>query len=47
MVRIVLNVSELNKSVKVRVYQESMNEKYEVLRGGDAESVENECKKSL
>ena len=41
-VRYVLNVSELNKSVKVRAYQESLLEKHEVLRGGDVESVKKE-----
>ena len=35
----VLEVGELNTSVNERACQESMREKYEVLRGGDAESV--------
>ena len=41
-VRNVLKVSELNKSVKEHAYQESLRGKYEVLRGGDVESVEAE-----
>ena len=39
-VRSMLKVSELNHSVKERVYQESLRGKYEVWRGGKVESVE-------
>ena len=42
-VRNVLKVSEVNKSVKERAYQKNLHGKYEVLRGGDVESVETEC----
>ena len=38
-VRNVLKVSELNKSVKERTYQESLRGNYEVRRGGDVVSV--------
>ena len=41
-VRNVLNVSELNHSVKERPYQESLHGKYEVWRGGEVENVEKE-----
>ena len=41
-VRSVLKVSELNKSLKERTYQESLHGKYEVLRGAEVESVEKE-----
>ena len=41
-VRNVLKVSELNRSVKERAYQESLRGKYEVWRGGEVESVEKE-----
>ena len=44
-VRNVLKVSELNKSVKERAYQESLHGKYEVWRGGEVESVEREWEK--
>ena len=44
-VRNVLMVSELNKSVKERSYQESMRVKYEVWIGGNVKSVEKEGKK--
>ena len=44
-VRNVLNVSELNHSVKEREYQESLRGKYEVWRGGEVESVEKEWEK--
>ena len=37
--RNVLNVSELNNSVKERAYQESWRGKYEVCRHGEVESV--------
>ena len=43
--RNVLKVSELNNSVKERAYQESLRLKYEVWRGGEAESVEKEWEK--
>ena len=43
--RNVLIVSELNKNVKERPYQESLRGKYEESRGRDVESVENELKK--
>ena len=43
--RNVLKVSELNKSVKERTYQESFYGKHEVLRGVDVESVETEWDK--
>ena len=36
----VLKVSEQNESVKERSYHESVSEKYEALRCGDVESVE-------
>ena len=39
-VRNVSTVSELNKSVKERPYQVCLQRKYEVLRGGDVESLE-------
>ena len=35
-------MSELNNSVKEMAYQESLHGKYEVWRGGEVESVENE-----
>ena len=38
--RNVLKVSELNKSVKERAYQESLLGKYQVWRGEEVESVE-------
>ena len=38
-------MSELNKSVKERAYQESLLGKYEVWRGGEVESVEKEWEK--
>ena len=41
-VRNVLKVSELNNSVKERVYQVSLRGKYEVWRGGEVESGERE-----
>ena len=41
-VRSVLTVSGLNKSMKERAYPESLRRKYEVLRGAEVESVENE-----
>ena len=41
-VRNVLKVSELNHSVKETAYQEILRVKYEVCRGGEVESVENE-----
>ena len=41
-VRNVLKVSELNNSVKEKAYQDSLRRKYEVLRGGEVESVEKE-----
>ena len=44
-VRNVLKVSELNHSVKVRAYQESLHGKYEVWIGGEVESVEKEWEK--
>ena len=44
-VRNVLNVSQLNNSVKERAHQESLHGKYEVWRGGEVESVEREWKK--
>ena len=44
-VRNVLNVSELNNSVKERAYQESLRGKYQVWRGGEVESVEKEWEK--
>ena len=44
-VRSVLKVSELNHSVEERAYQESLHGKYEVWRGGEAESVEKEWEK--
>ena len=44
-VRNVLKVSELNHSVKERVYQESLRGKYEVWRVGEVESVEKEWEK--
>ena len=40
--RNMLKVSEQNKSVKERAYQESLRGKYEELRGGYLESVETE-----
>ena len=43
--RNVLNVSELNNSVQERAYQDSLRGKYEVLRGGEVESVEKEWEK--
>ena len=39
-VRNVLKVSELNNSIKERAYHDSLIGKYEVWRGGEAESVE-------
>ena len=39
-VRNVLKVSELNNSVKDKAYQENLHLKYDVLRGGEFESVE-------
>ena len=44
-VRNVLKVSELNHGVKERAYQERLRGKYEVWRGGEVESVENEWDK--
>ena len=44
-VRNVLKVCELNNSVKISAYQESLGGKYEVWRGGEVESVENEWEK--
>ena len=44
-VRNVLKVSELNNIVKERAYQESLCGKYEVWRGGEVESVEQEWEK--
>ena len=44
-VRNVLNVSELNNSVKERAYQESLRGKYEVWIGAEGESVEKEWEK--
>ena len=44
-VRNVLKVSELNRSVKERAYQERLRGKYEVWRGGEVESVEKEWEK--
>ena len=44
-VRNVLKVSELNNRVKEMAYQESLRGKYEVWRGGEAESVEKEWEK--
>ena len=44
-VRNVVKVSELNNIVKERPYQESLHRKYEVLRGGEVESVEQEWEK--
>ena len=41
-VRNVLKMSELNNSVKERVYQESLHEKYEVWEGGEVESANYE-----
>ena len=41
-VRYVLNVSELNHSVKEMAYQESLCGQYEVWRGRGVESVEKE-----
>ena len=38
------SVSELNKSVKERAYQENMCRKF-VLRGGNVESMQNEWDK--
>ena len=38
-------MSELNYSVKGRAYQESLRGKYEVWRGGEVESVEQEWEK--
>ena len=38
-VRNVLKVSELNNSAKERAYQEILQGKYEVWRGGEVESV--------
>ena len=43
--RNVLKVSELDHSVKERVYQESLHRKYEVWRGGEVESVGKEWEK--
>ena len=43
--RNVLKVSELDNSVKEKAYQESWREKYEVWRGGEVESAENEWEK--
>ena len=40
--RNVLKVSEFNRSVKERAYQESLRGKYEVWRGGEVERVEKE-----
>ena len=40
--RNVLKVSELNNSVEERAYQESLRGKYEVWRGGEVESAEEE-----
>ena len=39
--RNVFKMSELNKRVKERAYQESLRVKYEVLRGGNVESLES------
>ena len=44
-VRSALKVTELNKSMKERAYQESLRGKYEVLRGAEVESVEKEWEK--
>ena len=44
-VRTVLNVSELNNSVKERAYQERLRGQYEVWRGGEVKSVEKEWEK--
>ena len=44
-VRNELQVSEPNKSLKERAYQESVSGKYEVLRGEVVESAEKECEK--
>ena len=41
----VLKVTELNHSVKERAYQEGLQGKYGVWRGGEVESVEKEWEK--
>ena len=44
-VRNVLTVSEMNNRIKERAYQETFGGKYEVWRGGEVESVEEEWEK--
>ena len=39
--RYVFKLSELNKSMKKRAYQENLHGKYEVLRDEDVESLES------